>query len=197
ELIIIFIPLLWKFEPTVFSGTKWQFLKANKSQLVAVIAGGIIGILPQLLYWKYTTGSFIFDVGSKWYFLNPWWRVLFGPEKGWFLYTPIAILMVAGFFLMKGRPFKRSVLTFCLLNIWIIISWSDWKYGASYSTRALSHSYPVFALSLACIVQYIWNVRIKWFLPVLGILLIWLNFTQLKTYNSGILEGFSPFLSLF
>lgn len=197
ELIIMFIPLLWKFEPTNVTETKWQFLKRNKSQLVTVIGGGILGILPQLLYWKYTTGSFIFDVGSKWYFLNPWWRVLFGPEKGWFLYTPVAILMVAGFFFMKDRPFKRSVLIFCLLNIWIIISWSDWKYGASYSTRALTHSYPVFAMALACIVEYLWNSRYKWWLPVLGVLLIWLNFTQLKTYNSGILEGFSPLLSLF
>jgi len=197
ELIIMFIPLLWKFETTNETETKWQFLKNNKSQLVAVIGGGILGILPQLLYWKYTTGSLIFDVGSKWYFLNPWWRVLFGPEKGWFLYTPIALLMVAGFFFMKDRPFKRSVLTFCLLNIWIIISWSDWKYGASYSTRALTHSYPAFALALACIVEYLWNGRYKWWLPVLGVLLIWLNFAQLKTYNSGILEGFSPFLSLF
>lgn len=197
ELIIMFIPLLWKFEPTNVTETKWQFLKRNKSQLLTVIGGGILGILPQLLYWKYTTGSFIFDVGSKWYFLNPWWRVLFGPEKGWFLYTPVAILMVAGFFFMKDRPFKRSVLIFCLLNIWIIISWSDWKYGASYSTRALTHSYPVFAMALACIVEYLWNSRYKWWLPVLGVLLIWLNFTQLKTYNSGILEGFSPLLSLF
>lgn len=197
ELIIMFIPLLWKFEPTNVTETKWQFLKRNKSQLLTVIGGGILGILPQLLYWKYTTGSFIFDVGSKWYFLNPWWRVLFGPEKGWFLYTPVAILMVAGFFFMKDCPFKRSVLIFCLLNIWIIISWSDWKYGASYSTRALTHSYPVFAMALACIVEYLWNSRYKWWLPVLGVLLIWLNFTQLKTYNSGILEGFSPLLSLF
>lgn len=197
ELIIMFIPLLWKFEPTNVTETKWQFLKRNKSQLLTVIGGGILGILPQLLYWKYTTGSFIFDVGSKWYFLNPWWRVLFGPEKGWFLYTPVAILMVAGFFFMKDRPFKRSVLIFCLLNIWIIISWSDCKYGASYSTRALTHSYPVFAMALACIVEYLWNSRYKWWLPVLGVLLIWLNFTQLKTYNSGILEGFSPLLSLF
>lgn len=197
ELIIMFIPLLWKFEPTNVTETKWQFLKRNKSQLLTVIGGGILGILPQLFYWKYTTGSFIFDVGSKWYFLNPWWRVLFGPEKGWFLYTPVAILMVAGFFFMKDRPFKRSVLIFCLLNIWIIISWSDWKYGASYSTRALTHSYPVFAMALACIVEYLWNSRYKWWLPVLGVLLIWLNFTQLKTYNSGILEGFSPLLSLF
>jgi len=61
-------------------------------------------------------------------FLNPWFRVLFGPEKGWFLYTPISIMMLAGLFLIKKYPFQKSVITFCLLNIWIIIAWSDWRY---------------------------------------------------------------------
>jgi hypothetical protein len=137
-------------------------------------------------------------VGSKWFFLNPWWRVLFGPEKGWFLYTPIALVMVAGFFFMKKYPFRKAVLTFCLLNIWIIISWSDWKYGASYSTRALTQSYPVFALALACVIDrwFSWS-RLKWLLPVIGVGLIFLNFYQMDIYNQGILESFSPLLRIF
>jgi hypothetical protein len=78
-----------------------------------------------LLYWKYASGHFIFDVGSKWYFLNPWFRVLFGFEKGWFVYTPITIFFVAGWWFMRNQPFKRSVVVFCTLNLWIIMAWSD------------------------------------------------------------------------
>jgi hypothetical protein len=198
ELILIFIPILWIWDTQKHGSTKFQFLTKNPLHLAAVIGGGIIGILPQLLYWKYSTGSFIYDVGSKWFFLNPWWRVLFGPEKGWFLYTPIALLMVAGFFFMKKYPFRKAVLTFCLLNIWIIISWSDWKYGASYSTRALTQSYPVFALALACVIDRWFSFdRLKWMLPALGVGLIFLNFYQMDIYNQGILESFSPLLRIF
>ena len=169
---------------------------AHKTHILAAILGGIVGILPQLLYWKYTTGSFIYDVGSKWFFLNPWFRVLFGAEKGWFVYTPVAILMVAGFVRMTGRPFRKAVLVFCLLNIWIIISWSDWKYGASYSTRALTHSYPVFALALACTVEAAFRIKKGLYLIILTLLLIVLNLYQLRIYNRGKLENFSPLLGL-
>lgn len=198
ELILIFIPILWVWDSTKHGMTKFQFLKSKPIHLAAVIGGGILGILPQLIYWKYSTGSFIYDVGSKWFFLNPWWRVLFGPEKGWFLYTPIAGLMVAGFFFMKKFPFRKAVLTFCLLNIWIIISWSDWRYGASYSTRALTQSYPVFALAFACFIEYWLSLnRFKWLIPSVGIGLIFLNFYQMDIYNKGILESFSPLLRIF
>ena len=196
ELIMIFIPILWNTTVKEERKAKWKLVGQHKWQLAVCIIGGIMALLPQLIYWKYTTGSWMYNVGSKWFFLNPWFRVLFGPEKGWFVYTPIAILMVAGFFFMKGRAFKRSVLTFCLLNIWIIISWSDWKYGASYSTRALTHSYPVFALALATVFARIETKKWKWVLPVLLVLLTVLNFYQLSIYNQGILENFSPILGM-
>lgn len=188
ELIILFIPLLWSLETTGKLKSKWQLVRANRLHIVLAVTGGIIGVLPQLIYWKYTTGSFVYDVGSKWYFLNPWWRVLVGFEKGWFIYTPIAIFMVAGLFFMKGKPFRKSVLTFCLLNIWIIISWSDWRYGASYSTRALTQSYPVFALALAALIERI--IAGKWRIAaaVAGIYFVFVNLFQIGQYNNTVLH---------
>jgi len=196
ELIIIFILILWNTHTKEDKKAKWELVFEHKRQLLFCIIGGIIGLLPQLLYWKYTTGSLVYDVGSKWVFLNPWFRVLFGPEKGWFLYTPVAILMVLGLFFMKNQVFKKSVLIFCLLNIWIIISWSDWRYGASYSTRALTQSYPVFALPLACLVHLFFEKKKELLLYGLSILLMLLNFYQLNIYNQSILENFSPLLGL-
>lgn len=197
ELIMIFIPILWNTHNKESRKAKWKAVFERKGQILACIFAGIIGLLPQLFYWKYTTGSFIFDVGSKWYFINPWFRVLFGPEKGWFVYTPIAILMVLGFFFMKGQAYRKSVLVFCLLNIWIIIAWSEWRYGASYSTRALTQSYPVFALALAALVHAVFEQKRQFYLFGLGVLLVILNVYQLYIYNQGILESFSPLLKIF
>lgn len=197
ELIMIFIPLFWNTHNKEEASLKWKSIFLHKNHVLFAVLFGVIGILPQLIYWKYTTDSLIFDVGSKWYFLNPWFRVLIGPEKGWFLYTPVAILMVLGFFFMKNKPFRKSVLIFCLLNIWIITAWSDWKYGASYSTRALTQSYPVFILALACFIEWIYEKRKGIYLYVLTILLIVLNVYQLRIYNSGTLESFSPLIQLF
>ena len=189
ELVIICIPLLWAAGPG-----HWDFVKKHQQHIWLCCLGGLLGMAPQLVYWQYTTGHPIHDVGSKWYFLNPWFRVLVGKEKGWFLYTPVSIMMVVGLRMMKDYPFRKAVLTFCLLNIWIIISWSDWRYGGSYSTRALVQSYPVFALALACVVQYFFRHRKSYLLYTLLLVLTVLNFYQLRIYNSGVAESFSPFL---
>lgn len=194
ELIMIFIPILWNTTNKEARKEKWHQVWLHKKQVVLTVIAGIIAMLPQFLYWHYTTGSLVYNVGSKWFFLNPWFRVLVGPEKGWFLYTPVAIFMILGFFVMKGMSFKRSIVTFCLLNIWIIIAWSDWRYGASYSTRALVQSYPVFAFGLACFIQYIWSKPWKWSLIAALVLFTGLNVYQLSIYNQGILENFSPLI---
>ncbi|MFI5164760.1 MAG: glycosyltransferase family 39 protein [Bacteroidia bacterium] len=188
ELIIFFIPLLWNTHTKESSKAKWKMVRENRKHLLFAGLGGLIGVLPQLIYWKMITGSFIYDVGSKWEFLSPHFRVLFGWEKGWFIYTPVAVLFVAGLFFIKQFPFRRSVTTFCLLNIYIIIAWHDWRYGASYSCRALVQSYPVFALPLAALMDKI-NLR-KWryLFYVVCCYLIFVNLFQIAQYNSTILH---------
>ncbi len=188
EIIIFFIPLLWNTHTKESSKLKWRAVSENKIHLLFLFLAGFIAALPQMIYWKLTAGSFIYDVGSKWQFLNPFFRVLFGWEKGWFIYTPVAILFVTGLFFIKKFPFKNSAIVFCLLNIWIIIAWYDWRYGASYSCRALVQSYPVFALPLAAIVQHIIQTKWKYLFFICGAYLIFVNLFQLKQYNETILH---------
>ncbi len=197
ELVLIFIPLAWGIFNKESRKAQRSFLKTNAKQLVFALLGGFLGLLPQLLYWHYTTGDWVFNVGSKWFFFNPWFRVLFGKEIGWFVYTPIALAMVAGLFLMKGKVFKRALITFCLLNIWVVISWSDWKYGATYSTRALVQSYPFFAIPLALVIDRFMNGKKRIILAVSFVLLTCLNMYQIRVYNSGTNSNFSPLVGLF
>lgn len=189
ELIMLFIPLLWNTHERSARKEKWKFVRKHLPHLWFVIGFGIVGILPQLMYWLYTTGSPIHNVGSKWFFFNPWFRVLFGVNNGFFIYTPIVILFIVGFFFMKKYPFRRSVITFCLLNIWIIISWSDWRYGATYSTRAMVQSYPVFALAMCAAVTAVMNTKfLKKAVFVLSAFLLYVNIFQITQYNSTVLH---------
>ncbi len=188
EAIMIFIPLLWDTHTKESAKQKWQKVYKNRKQIYTFLIFGFIGILPQIIYWKYATGSFIYNVGSKWDFLTPHFRVLFGWEKGWFIYTPVTLLFVGGLFFIKKFPFRKSVITFCLLNIYIIISWHIWRYGGSYSTRALVQSYPVFALALAGIIESIEITKWKYLLYLIGIYLIGLNLFQIGQYNKTILH---------
>lgn len=188
EIIMLFIPLLWNTHSKELSRLKWNFLRNHKIHLYCIAGAAFLGALPQLIYWKMVTGSFLHDVGSKWVFLNPFFRVLFGFENGWFIYTPVTVFFIAGLFFIKKYPFKNSFLVFCLLNIWIVISWFDWRYGATYSTRALIQSYPVFAFPLAAIINTILDTKFKYAFYVLSAYLIFVNQFQLYQYDKGILH---------
>jgi len=188
EIIMIFIPLLWGTQNKESSKAKWQLVRKYKKHLVFLAIFGFIGVLPQLVYWKYVTGSFIYDVGSKWDFLAPHFKVLFGIEKGWFIYTPVTMFFIAGMFFMKKFPFKKAVITFCLLNIYIIIAWHDWRYGASYSCRALVQSYPVFALPLAALIHHIQDRKWRYIFYGIGMYLLLVNLFQLDQYINGFIH---------
>ena len=188
EAVMLFIPLMWHMQTKEAGREKWRMVKTHKSHVIVAVIGGLLGILPQLIYWKLASGHFIYDVGSKWQFLTPWFRVLFGWEKGWFIYTPVTLLFVIGLFFVKRYPFRKAVLWFCLLNIYIIISWHEWRYAASYSTRALVQSYPVFALPFAAFVNEVSAKKWRWVFYIAGGYLIFLNLFQVRQYNSGVLH---------
>ncbi|MBL7767193.1 MAG: glycosyltransferase family 39 protein [Chitinophagaceae bacterium] len=188
EAVMLFVPLLWDAGDKCKWKEKWDFIKTNPLTLIFIFAGLFVGILPQLIYWKSVTGSWIYDVGSKWDFLNPHWRVLIGWEKGWFIYTPVTILFVTGLFFMKKFSFRHAVITFCLLNIYIIISWHIWRYGGSYSTRALVQSYPIFAFPLAALLEKFVSSKLKYSLIFLIPFLIGVNLFQIYQYNRNILH---------
>jgi hypothetical protein len=188
EAIMLLIPLLWNTQTKEAAKEKWALVRQYKKHFIYTGLFGLIGILPQLIYWKITTGSFVYDVGSKWEFLSPHFRVLFGWEKGWFIYTPVTILFIIGMFFIKRFPFKKSVLWFCFLNIYIIIAWHDWRYGGSYSTRALMQSYPVFALPLGALLE---KVSGKKWRPIFYLgcaYLIGVNLFQITQYCNTILH---------
>lgn len=188
EAIMVLIPLLWNTQDKTTAAAKWLLVRNNRKHIVCAAIAGLAGIAPQLIYWKLSTGSFVFDVGSKWDFLNPHFRVLLGWEKGWFIYTPVTLGFVAGLWLIRKFPFRKSVLWFGLLNIYIIIAWHEWRYGGSYATRALVQSYPVFALPFAALLTRL--TQAKWRLPVYLVLgyLLCVNLFQTVQYCSTILH---------
>lgn len=188
EAVMLFIPLLWTSSRFENIKSKIQFLQTNYSYLLFLILGVILAVLPQLVYWKQVTGNFVYDVGSKWDFLNPHFRVLFGFEKGWFIYTPPCLLFILGLFFTKKYTFHKSILTFTLLNIYIIIAWHIWRYGGSYSTRALMQSYSVMIFAMAGFFQWISSKNKLWMtIPIIAYF-IFVNLFQIEQYNKGILH---------
>ena len=188
EAILLFIPIFWGTQTKELATEKWAMVKKYRKHAYIAAIMGFIGVLPQLIYWKYSYGSWIYDAGSKWTFLWPWFRVLIGFEKGWFIYTPITLFFVAGMFYVKNFPFRKAVLWFGLCNIYIIIAHYDWRYGGSFSTRALSQATPVYALAFAAFMTHTFRTKWKWLLIPALVYLSALNLFQVYQYNIGVIH---------
>jgi hypothetical protein len=183
ELVAVFIPLLWY--PDSMCWRQYHAAKWRMHIIAGLTATAIIGM--QVFYWYTVTGKFLYDVGSSWVFFNPNWRVLIGWEKGWLIYTPLCALFLVGLFLAKGKIFRRSIIVFTVLNIYIVIAWKDWHYGASYSCRALVQSYPAMCLLLACVLER-FTYRNVFVVTAVVFFFIACNLFQVWQYNKGILH---------
>ncbi|PCH98973.1 MAG: hypothetical protein COB85_00900 [Bacteroidetes bacterium] len=188
EIIMLFIPLLWGMSDKSASTAKWTMVRKYRNHVMALLIFCFLGILPQLIYWKFSYGSFIYPMGSKWSFLLPYFEVLFGGNKGWFIYTPITLLFIVGLYFVKSFPFRKSVIAFSILNIWIVCAWSDPSFGASYSARALVQGYAVMALAMAAVVNVILQQKWRWALYVLAGYFILVNLFQLWQYDQGMIR---------
>ena len=157
DVVILFIPLFWGITNRATMKRKWKIWTEDYRHFLVVAAGVFLAIAPQLFYWHLVSGRWIYPMGSKWDFLLPHWQVLLGWKKGWFIYTPVTIFMIAGLFRMKRKEYRNAVLIYFLLNVWIITAWHEWTYGASYSARALVQALPVLCFPLG----NLWDQGVK------------------------------------
>lgn len=187
DVLMFLIPLLWNTHTPEAARAKWAQVLAHRSDLPWMLLACLLLGLPQLLYWKHASGQWFFDIGSKWDFLDPHWRVLIGWEKGWFIYTPITVLLMLSLLRMRGRPWSRSIAWFMGLTIWVVIAWHDWRYGGSYSARALMQCLPVLALPFADLAERTLAGRWRWPFLVLCTYLLVVNLWQVRQYNNGVI----------
>ncbi|MBL7767221.1 MAG: hypothetical protein JNJ58_14070 [Chitinophagaceae bacterium] len=198
DIIVVLIPLFW-WRPKENQQNKFQFLWAHKQYILLALLGFVIGIFPQLAYWKYVSGNWIlYSYSENDYFefvRNRTLHGLFSFRKGWFIYTPLITLGFIGMFLLR----RSKALSFYQLPFWVffipmiymVFSWHNWFYGWSFGARAMIDTLPVLALPMAISVQWIFEQRVwKIVISNVGILfLITLNLFQSWQYHRGILHG--------
>lgn len=169
-----------------------EFFKNHFRLFPILIFGGILPILPQMIYWYYVSGSFIhysYPEEARFYFDNPHIiKGLFSFRKGWFLYTPIILPIIFSLFLLKKytKEWFFPILVFLIINTYIVLSWPIWWYGGGFGQRAFIDSYPLLIFPLAALIQYLQtkNKIIIAFSLVLAMLFIGLNLFQTRQYRS-------------
>lgn len=138
-------------------GERVRLFWKHKFALITMGVLAFLVVLPQLLYWRYITGHYFFNsyVGEHFFFTNPHiFKALFGFRKGWFIYTPIMIFAVIGFFNLRKHwsDLNASLILFLLVYVYIAFSWWCWWYGGSFSQRVMIDLYPFFAIPFAAFI---------------------------------------------
>ena len=152
ELLALLIPLLYGV--TSFPELKKRFIEFfTHSYYYWASAYVILVNSLQVIYWKYTTGKFLFytynNEGEGLDFHLPHiFDVLFSFRKGWFIYTPIMLLLIFSFIQLykQKREWFWGLFVFTILNLYLISCWTTWWYAESFSQRPLTHSYPIYVL---------------------------------------------------
>jgi hypothetical protein len=195
--LIILVPLLWNTIPRDLAAARWKLVRRYRWHLVAAGVALVLPLLPQFFYWKATTGSWIFYSYTGEGFAFAWSKIssgLFSYRKGWFLYTPLAALMIAALIAMASKRVMKGMvfplLVFFPLFILIVFSWHQWWYGGGFGARPMIEGLALLALPLAWLSQFAMSCsRILWLGLCLVVYMgIELNLLQQFQYAIGMLH---------
>src|SRR5262249_13575801 len=173
-----------------------QGVRERFRTLLAVVALAVFCVTPQLVIYKLATGSWLvspygqlgrFDLTAP-----HLWSVLFGVTKGLFFWSPVLLLAALGVVFdhpLGGRLRAAALLTFTVLA-YLIASWSDWQFGASFGHRGFTDGLAIAAVFLAVFFDRVQGSR-RLLVPVtiLATTLTALSSAQMFQYWMGILPN--------
>ena len=124
----------------------WSLENTKLLTLTIFVALSICSI--QFIYWKWSTGNWIFNsyIGERFYFDRP--RVLnflFSYRKGWLVYSPIFVLSFVGLYKMYKNKNEWGLPIFITLisTIYLFSSWWCWWFGGGFGMRPMIDYYPL------------------------------------------------------
>ncbi len=173
---------------------KISFLFKNYMHLLVMGLSVFIIISPQLMYWKYVTGNWVYYsyTGQTFFWKHP--HIidgLFSFRKGWFIYTPILFIAWWGIFYIQKKVSQLflPLVVFFSIFCYVTFSWWCWWYGGSFGQRSLVDTYGLMAFPLAGIISYASHKKVvKIFFVFACFFFVALNFFQSWQYSTGLLH---------
>ncbi|MCF8276275.1 MAG: hypothetical protein K9J17_06015 [Flavobacteriales bacterium] len=195
NVIAILIPMLWGIDTKNFKNHLKKWFSDFRWFLLFGLTLAIL-FLPQMLYWKHMTGSYIFySYGSEGFvFWNrpKMLKVLFSPQNGWLIYSPIALLGLLGIGMMIKRHQKGWLLPIVTLSLatYIFGSWWAWWFGGAFGHRCYVDFLPILALPSAFAVAEIGksNRIVALGFAIMAILALYVNLRMSYVYE-GMWDG--------
>lgn len=157
HVLLFFIPVIYL----------WNYFETKKKYVLNLLLFPISSFLwnvPQFLYWKIIGGSWLLTNlhTEEIILIDPHLvEFLFSYRKGWFLYSPIFILLIPGFYLTfkESKRLFWSILITLIVCIWVFSSWECWHYAASFGSRVMIDLYPICFLIIGFLLNRIIQLK--------------------------------------
>ncbi len=195
NIVVGIIPLLWGVYNVNTFRQRLQFWAARVAPISISLVIFMALIFVQLCYWKYITGHWIHYSYEGEGFNLPYSKVLkglFSYQKGWFVYTPMALVGVLGLFVVD-KKYRLTLISFFAIMVYITFSWKQWWYGWSFGCRPLVETYAILILPLAAALSYIYKSNKSTILKSgLGLILLFfivLNIFQTYQFSIRLIHG--------
>ncbi len=159
--------------------------------ILILIISSFIVFLPQFLYWKYVSGSYIFYSYEGYGFSN--WKspkileLWFSPNNGLFLYSPLYLVLIWGMISMIKRKKTNgwiALVTFLVLT-YVLASWFVFSFGCGYGSRNFVEYTVLLALPMGFLLKKAISGSIpkKLFVFALTAFLVFFNLKLTYAYN--------------
>jgi hypothetical protein len=138
----------------------WQ----RRGTIAAVVVGAMTLVSPQVVLYRWASGSWFASpyaqLGFGFRFSSPHlFGVLASTQKGLFFWSPVLLLAVAGAAVASGwaRQVALAASVAFALDLYVIASWSEWQFGASFGHRAFTDGLALAAPFIAAVFE--WSAR--------------------------------------
>lgn len=198
EVLMISLPILWGVSSKQTLLDRFKLFWTYRKQIIITGLICCVVVAPQVTYWIVKTGKIFYDsyknpgVGLD-VFEPHFIQSLFGYRKGWLVYTPVMIFALLGFIILfkQNRPLFFGLFIPFFISFYIIVSWSEYWYGAGFSNRPVIVLYPILLIAMGYFLQWIWSKGkiLKVGITLLISFCIFLNIFQWWQYRNYIIDG--------
>ena len=171
-----------------------SLVERRRALAVAALVGGAC-VLPQAALYKFATGAFIVNAYEThqmgFSFASPHvGAVLFSTQKGLFFWSPILLLSVAGAAVARGwtRTLTLAAVVVFALQTYLVASWAQWQYGATFGHRAFTDGLGLAAPFMASTFEWAAARRApRYAIAIAATAAVLLSIAQMTQYWIGVL----------
>jgi hypothetical protein len=193
-MIILLLPFM-AGNSSMFKDRLVQVFSDKKTLLWGVVLSLILLMVPIILWYLQTGKPLVYAYGEeKLNFFHPhMWNILFSFNRGWFIYTPVALISMIGLIrLFRTNRFRFYWLfTFILMFIYVSSCWWVWYYASKCGQRVFVDILGIVALLILFLYQWVGKSGWSKLFTTLFVILMGLNLIQFYQHAKWIFPPYN------